>query len=179
MRESIAYRPVGSTLLQHVNIRFIYATNRDLKQMVQDKLFREDLYYRINVLPLTVYPLRERREDILPLALFFLDHYNKKYNLHRQITPTTLQALVEYSWPGNVRELKNAIEEMTVLSQGDYLVMSDFRHKSCTAATEAAQEEPPEAPPPKPPKTAESTDEPIGSLADFMDAQEREYLRQV
>lgn len=146
---------------------------------MQAKLFREDLYYRINVLPLTVYPLRERREDILPLALFFLDHYNKKYNLHRQITPTTLQALVEYSWPGNVRELKNAIEEMTVLSQGDYLVMSDFRHKSCAAATAAAQKEPPEAPLPKPKKLAESTDEPIGSLADFMDAQEREYLLQV
>lgn len=177
--ESNSYRPVGSTRLQHVNIRFIYATNRDLKQMVQDKLFREDLYYRINVLPLTVYPLRERPEDILPLALFFLDHYNKKYNLHRQICPTTLQALAEYSWPGNVRELKNAIEEMTVLSQGDYLVMSDFRHKSCTAATEAAQKEPPEAPLPKPKKPAESTDEPIGSLADFMDAQEREYLLQV
>ena len=65
------------------------------------------------------------------------------------------------------------------MSQGDYLVMSDFQHKSCAAATEAAQEEPQEAPPPKPQKTAESTDEPIGSLADFMDAQEREYLLQV
>lgn len=103
--------PVGSTQQHKIDIRIIIATNRDLEEMVKCKLFREDLYYRINMFPLTVPPLRERVEDITPLANLFLKQLNRRYNYRKEFRPDVLNLLRRYEWPGNVRELKNSIEQ--------------------------------------------------------------------
>lgn len=106
--------PVGGTAPQRVDVRFIAATNRDIKQMVRDGGFREDLYYRLNVIPLEIPPLRQRREDIIPLAEYCLESINKKYGMSKKLAPQTREMLERYSWPGNVRELENIIERVAV-----------------------------------------------------------------
>ena len=110
---------VGGSRSIPVDLRIIAATNRDLAQMVQNKTFREDLYYRLNVVPISIPPLRERKEDIIPFAGFFLQELNKKYGFQKHFTTYALRAMEEYSWPGNVRELKNVVERMVILSQND------------------------------------------------------------
>ena len=105
---------VGGTKLTNTDVRVIAATNRDLKRMVAEKKFREDLYYRLNVMPLFLPPLRERTEDILPLADQFLFRYNRKYGLSRMLNQEMRQGLLEYHWPGNVRELRNVIERYAI-----------------------------------------------------------------
>lgn len=97
-----------------VDIRIIAATNRDLKKMVQEKAFRDDLYYRLNVVPVTVPPLRERKDDIQPFIMLFLNKFNNKYNLQKRISPEVVETLIQYDWPGNVRELENLIERLVV-----------------------------------------------------------------
>jgi two-component system response regulator PilR (NtrC family) len=109
-------RPVGGAQESPIDVRVIAATNRDLKQMVADHLFREDLYYRVSVIPISVPPLGERRDDIAQLA----QHFLKKYSLAAQKTigkihPDSLSALRSYSWPGNVRQLENAIERAVAM----------------------------------------------------------------
>ncbi|MCG8403196.1 MAG: sigma 54-interacting transcriptional regulator [Firmicutes bacterium] len=105
---------VGSTAPQGVDVRFIAATNRDIKQMVRKGDFRVDLYYRLNVIPLEISPLRRRREDVLPLAEYCLDFINKKYGMSKKLAPETSDMLLRYTWPGNVRELENIIERVAV-----------------------------------------------------------------
>ncbi|MDE6922029.1 MAG: sigma 54-interacting transcriptional regulator, partial [Oscillospiraceae bacterium] len=112
---------VGATRDIPVDVRFIAATNRDLEEMVRVKTFREDLFYRLNVVPLTIPPLRERREDIIPLADAFLEELNKKYGFKKQFSTSAFQAMEEYGWPGNVRELKNVVERMVILSLDDVI----------------------------------------------------------
>lgn len=107
---------VGGVRSIPVDVRIIAATNRDLQQMVQEKTFREDLYYRLNVVPITVPPLRERKQDIAPLVLSFLRELNKKYRDQKYFTHAAMEALNSYSWPGNVRELKNVVEQAVILS---------------------------------------------------------------
>jgi PAS domain S-box-containing protein len=97
-----------------VDIRFIFATNRDLKAMVAGGRFREDLYYRLNVVPISIPPLRDRREDILPLLEHFLAKFNQKHGYDKQFSPALVKALCNYSWPGNVRELQNLVERLVV-----------------------------------------------------------------
>ena len=115
-------RPVGGTDEISIDVRVIAATNRDLERQVAENTFREDLYYRLSVIPITVPPLRERRED-LPLLV---NHFVKKYapvagkNISR-VTPGSLSALANYDWPGNVRQLENAIERAVALETGDEL----------------------------------------------------------
>jgi two-component system response regulator PilR (NtrC family) len=115
-------RPVGGTDEISIDVRVIAATNRDLERQVAENTFREDLYYRLSVIPITVPPLRERRED-LPLLV---NHFVKKYapgagkNISR-VTPDSLSALANYDWPGNVRQLENAIERAVALETGDEL----------------------------------------------------------
>lgn len=92
-----------------VDVRIITATNQDLEQKIEDKSFRDDLYYRLNVLPVFIPALRERIEDIPALAYTFLEELNNKYEPHREIAPETMACLQRYSWPGNIRELKNMI----------------------------------------------------------------------
>jgi DNA-binding NtrC family response regulator len=119
--------PVGSKKPVKVDIRLISATNRNLYQLVQEGKFREDLYYRLNVYPIFVPPLRERREDIATLARHFLESFaaseGKKV---RDIGPEAMQMLESYRWPGNVRQLENAIFRAIVLADDEVLTIADF-----------------------------------------------------
>lgn len=117
---------VGGTHPIQIDVRVISATNRDIKQMIQENLFREDLYYRLSVVTLEVPPLRERRNDILALVRCFVEELNKKYGMDKTLTKNAFQLLKNYSWPGNVRELKNCLEEALVMCEGDRIDQSDF-----------------------------------------------------
>lgn len=112
---------IGSTKIEQIDVRFIVATNKDLKHKVDQEQFRSDLFYRLNVIPLTLPPLRERKEDIVALAQKFLEELNIKYGLHKIIHPHTTRILLNYSWPGNIRELRNTIEREFITSTDDYL----------------------------------------------------------
>ncbi|MCI8645192.1 MAG: sigma 54-interacting transcriptional regulator [Firmicutes bacterium] len=114
---------IGSNAPQKTDVRIISATNRDLKEMVRKGTFREDLYYRLSVVSLTVPSLRDRKSDIIPLAQHFLSLYNKKYSKHMKFADDALRFLEEYSWPGNIRELKNIVEAMAVSSQTSVISM--------------------------------------------------------
>lgn len=104
------YRPLGSQHTKHANVRMITASNESLEKLVDQGAFRKDLFYRINILPLTLPPLRKRGDDILLLAEYFLDKYRAVYNQNdRYLDPQTLHWMSRYSWPGNVRELENLI----------------------------------------------------------------------
>ena len=109
-------RRVGGTQTKKVDVKVVAATNRDLEELVKKGDFREDLYYRLNVLTLRIPPLRERPEDILELTGFFLRKFSKKYNKKVEITPEALQILLSYSFPGNVRELENLIHRLVITS---------------------------------------------------------------
>jgi DNA-binding NtrC family response regulator len=111
--------PLGSTRRIALNVRIVVATNKDLRQLVREGRLREDLYYRINVLPITLPPLRERREDIVDMALWFLQRFCQEYN--RRISGLTKEAqvrLLSYPWPGNIRELRNCIERAVIVCRG-------------------------------------------------------------
>jgi two-component system nitrogen regulation response regulator NtrX len=111
------FHRVGGEQPLHVTVRVIAATNRDLTKMVADGRFREDLYYRLSVVPIRVPPLRERAGDIKPLALYFLSEFCSRNNFRaRNLASEVLEVLERYSWPGNARELRNAIERMAILS---------------------------------------------------------------
>ncbi|SHI86816.1 Transcriptional regulator containing PAS, AAA-type ATPase, and DNA-binding Fis domains [Dethiosulfatibacter aminovorans DSM 17477] len=112
---------VGGSKTINVNPRILCATNRDLKQMVKEGKFREDLYYRLNVLPLFIPPLRHRKADIEPLASKFLKEYNKKYGTDKMFSTSLRKKMKEYSWPGNIRELRNLIERTVLISQNSLL----------------------------------------------------------
>ena len=109
--ETKAVIPVGSVKPRAVNFRLICASNVALAQCVKEGTFRMDLYYRLNVIPITIPPLRERREDITPLADYFLDHFCQKYGLQKEFSSRVYQILNHYKWPGNIRELRNLVEQ--------------------------------------------------------------------
>jgi len=115
------FTPLGDTAPRRVDVRIIAATNIDLKEAVRQGSFREDLYYRLAVVPIELPPLRDRREDILPLAQHFINKYNEENgrNVSEQIAPEVLALLESYSWPGNVRELENTVERAVVIAPGD------------------------------------------------------------
>jgi len=131
-------KPVGSNRSVKVNVRVISATNKDLLASVQAKAFREDLYYRLAVLPLFLPPLRERREDIPPLVRHHVEQSCKR---HRKpslpVTSDVMQALVEAPWPGNIRELQHAIERAVVTASGPHLTRRDFFGPSSVPPVEA------------------------------------------
>lgn len=114
-------RRVGGVRNIDLDLRIIAATNRDLRKMVADGDFREDLFYRLYVVPIEIAPLRERRDDILPLALMFLNQFNKKYDVSRTLGHELMTILECYDWPGNVRELQNVIERMVVTADSEVL----------------------------------------------------------
>ena len=117
-----AFERVGGTRTIRVNVRLVAATSQDLPQMVEDRAFRGDLYYRLNVFPLTVPPLRERSEDIPLLVWHFVQQYGRRMNQHIDTIPAeAMAALTRYPWPGNVRELQNVIERAVILSPGTVL----------------------------------------------------------
>ena len=108
--------PVGGIKEKRVDIRIIAATNRNLRQMVNDGIFRSDLYYRLNVVPVKIPALRERREDIFFFIHHFLKKFNDKYGFHKTITNRAINILCKYDWPGNVRELSNVMERLVVVT---------------------------------------------------------------
>ena len=120
--ERLTFRRVGGTSDIHVNVRIVSATNRNLKQEVDEKRFRADLYYRLKVVPLYVPPLRERREDLLDFVKYFVNSFNKKFKKDfEEIDPAAEEAMLNYEWPGNIRELKNSIERIVLLENGPTL----------------------------------------------------------
>lgn len=119
---------VGGTQPKKVDFRLIAATHKDLLKMIKEKSFREDLYYRLNVIPFFIPPLRERKEDILPLSILFLNKFNIKYGLSKKISPDVIQNLVAYDWPGNIRELENTIERLVVTSDGNLILESSMKN---------------------------------------------------
>ena len=123
------FTPLGDTAPRRVDVRIIAATNIDLKEAVRQGSFREDLYYRLAVVPIELPPLRDRREDILPLAQHFINKYNEENgrNVAEQIAPEVLALLELYSWPGNVRELENTIERAVVIAPGDEITKECLR----------------------------------------------------
>jgi two-component system, NtrC family, response regulator HydG len=120
-------RRVGESQAVKVNVRVIAATNQDLRQAIVEKRFREDLFYRLNVVPLRVPPLRERREDIPLLASHFLNRYNEKSGQTKVLTAEAVAKLFEHTWPGNVRELENMIEQAAALSATASIGAVDIR----------------------------------------------------
>jgi len=126
-------RRLGSDRMIPVDVRVIAATNINLREAVADGRFREDLYYRLNVLPIEVPPLRERREDIPELVLHFLRTLSVPGKGPFTITEDALSAMAEYSWPGNVRELANMVERMMILADGSELGLRDARRETLAA----------------------------------------------
>ena len=124
---------VGSTQVIKVDVRIVAATNKDLQEAVKAGAFREDLFYRLSVVPIALPALRERRDDIPLLANYFLSKYNKKRRKNiRAISDRAMKALVEYDWPGNVRELENAVERAVVLSENDMVKPCDLSYYGLT-----------------------------------------------
>lgn len=117
---------VGGTKPVKINVRIIAATNRNLEEMVKDGTFREDLYYRLTVFPIVIPPLRMRKKDIIPLALFFLKKLNQKYQLKKFFTDTSIRLLQSYDWPGNIRELKNIVERAIIISPEEAINPEDL-----------------------------------------------------
>ena len=112
---------VGGTTPIKVDVRLIAATNQDLWELVNKNLFRKDLYFRLNVVPITVPPLRERKEEIPALAAQFVRQFNQKYELNKSLDPKVIDKLIAYNWPGNIRELENVIERTLVTHSGDII----------------------------------------------------------
>jgi len=116
------FHRVGGEQSIRVSVRVIAATNRDLSELVAQQKFREDLYYRLCVVPVRVPALRERREDVRPLAEYFLGEFCARNNFRsKRFADSTFEALEDYAWPGNIRELRNAVERMAILTRGDML----------------------------------------------------------
>jgi len=119
-----AFEPVGGSTIR-VDVRVIAATNKDLRSEIAAGRFREDLYFRLNVVPIRVPPLRERAEDIPALARHFVDHFARQYGRARRIAPDAFAVLAAYRWPGNVRELRNLLERLVILAPGDEISRAD------------------------------------------------------
>ncbi|RJP26293.1 MAG: sigma-54-dependent Fis family transcriptional regulator [Candidatus Abyssobacteria bacterium SURF_5] len=120
--EAHEYKPVGASVFKRSTARIIAATNKDLRKLVDEGVFREDLFYRLNVFPIYLPPLRERRDDIPMLAYHFLRHFCRKTGKRiNGFTDDALETLVNYDWPGNVRQLKNVIERLVILSDSETL----------------------------------------------------------
>ena len=117
---------VGDTTTKTINTRVIAATNKRLDKMVEEGTFRKDLFFRLNVIPLTIPPLRERVDDIPPLIYYFLKKFNQKYSRQKAIFPRALECLCSYSFPGNIRELSNLIEQLVVLLPNDKIDIEDI-----------------------------------------------------
>jgi transcriptional regulator with PAS, ATPase and Fis domain len=126
--ERQTFRHVGGTRDLTVDLRILSATNRDLREMVAARQFREDLFYRLNVVPLRIPPLRDRREDILPLIGHFLGEFNARFNKNfSRIDDAARRILMDYPWPGNIRELRNIVERVVLMEQGPELSAGQLR----------------------------------------------------
>ncbi len=121
------FTPVGGTKIKKVDVRIIAATNKDLPEKIKDGSFREDLFYRLNIVPLPLPPLRERRDDIPLLAQHFLEKYSRELGRKpKTLSPAAVEVLMRYSWPGNVRELENTVERVTVMTEEEVILPKHF-----------------------------------------------------
>lgn len=125
--ETRRFRRVGGEKYLETDVRIVAATNRDLRQLIDKERFRSDLFYRLNVVPIYLPPLRERKEDIFPLIEFFVQFFNKKIGRNiSNVSNMALNLLIDYDWPGNIRELKNVMEHMVVTSKGTVIGMHEL-----------------------------------------------------
>ena len=158
--EDQRFEPVGAQESIQVDVRVVAATNKDLEVEIERGNFREDLFYRLNVIPFHVPPLRERKEDIPALAAYFLEEFARAYGRKpKELTPQALEALEAHHWPGNVRELRNLIERIVILNQQSRI---DARHIPLQLARKSAADRPAER---------------YGSLQEVREAAEREYIQ--
>lgn len=134
---------VGGTTAIPVDVRVIASTNKDLLKAIHENKFREDLYYRLNVVPIHLPPLRERKEDIEPLTQSFLDRYNKAYGKQIELMSNAMKLLINYDWPGNIRELQNVIERLVVISRSNIIDTKTL--SMMLGAVQPEAEEPPSA----------------------------------
>ena len=132
-------RPVGAHQEENIDVRIISASHKDLDSMVQDGQFRQDLYYRINVIGVTVPPLSERNEDIVQLTEHILGKLNRENGSNNKLSKTALQALMKYPFPGNVRELENILERATALCENDEILIGDLQIPDNDTATDKSQ----------------------------------------
>lgn len=168
------FEPIGSSRTIKVNVRVVAATNRDLQELVRDGKFRADLYYRLNVVPLRVPPLRERASDIPLLVMFFVQKFAKKLGKPiERVESEAMRRLLNYPWPGNIRELQNVIERAVILAPGTLLELDD----ELRAPAVAAERGPVGAPPPGNPAAAPSPPKPGENNA--MEAMERRHIEAV
>ncbi|MGE3163921.1 MAG: sigma-54-dependent transcriptional regulator [Planctomycetota bacterium] len=133
------YRRVGGTETLNASVRIIAATNRDLQQAVAEGKFREDLYYRLNVVQVEMPPLRDRPEDILPLALHFLERYRGSRESAMELSPTGAEVLQRHPWPGNVRELESLVRRLLILADGPIITAQDIEESFGWPAADANQ----------------------------------------
>jgi two-component system response regulator AtoC len=119
-------KPVGSTELKSINVRVVAATNRDLELGIKNGTFRQDLYFRLNVVQVKLPPLRERKSDIALLVTAFLERFSDEAGALRELTEDAMHRLMAYDWPGNVRELENAIERAVALGSGPFTSVHDL-----------------------------------------------------
>jgi len=153
------FEPLGADTSLQVDVRVVAATNKNLEEEIERGNFREDLFYRLNVIPFHVPPLRDRLEDIPPLADHFLKEFSTAYGRKpKELTPEAYQVLSEYAWPGNVRELRNLMERIVIMNPQ---IRIDARHVPLNPARRAVFERPPER---------------AGSLQEVRSAAEREYI---
>ncbi len=117
---------IGGLKKIEVDFRLITATNLDIKKNIKANLFREDLYYRLNVIPIHILPLRERPEDIVPLVLSFLEQFNKKYDRKISLSPEVFDILEEQSWPGNIRQVENLVERLVIMAKDDQIDLENL-----------------------------------------------------
>jgi len=133
-------KPVGSTERRPINIRIVAATNRDLELGIKNGTFRQDLYFRLNVVQIKLPPLRDRKSDIPLLATSFLEKFSRHDDVTHELTEDAMRRLMAYDWPGNVRELENTIERAVALGSGPYLSVSDLPTTLQYPTTERAPE---------------------------------------
>lgn len=117
---------VGGTRDIQVDFRLIAASNKDFKQQIVEKKFREDLFYRLNVITIEILPLRQRREDIVPLVLYFMDKYNKAFGLNKSFSKKVFDRFTAYQWPGNIRELENIVERLLLTTENQMIEEKDL-----------------------------------------------------
>jgi len=163
-------RPVGENRSERVDVRVLAATHRDLGKLVEKGEFREDLYYRLNVVNLTLPPLRARREDVLQLARAFLLRFNRELNRQTPVTgfePGAEELLAAYSWPGNVRELENAIERAVLLAEGNLVQVQNLPERIWSSPRSSD----------RPAPTAEASSQEDLSLKRAMRSLEERYIR--
>ncbi|SHI26711.1 PAS domain S-box-containing protein/TyrR family helix-turn-helix domain-containing protein [Desulfosporosinus lacus DSM 15449] len=124
--ETKEIKRIGAVKPIKIDVQIIAATNRDLEDMIKAGEFRSDLFYRLNIFRIKIPTLRDRREDIIPLSMYFMNLFNNQYHRQKRLSHEVLRQLTKYDWPGNIRELRNVIERMVVMSNGDYLSVSEL-----------------------------------------------------